>query len=303
LSLAIALAIIMVGFLIALLSFSRQLNHSLEVIVESMRSAEKGDFVPVPESSSVNEVGQITSYYNRLISRFIQLIENIRLKNRQQRELEMHVLVEIQPRILYNTLENIVWKSNQAGLPDISRIASKLSRLVRLSRYNNSPLISLDLIIRQAILYIELQKTRYKDRLRVKIEACPKEILSLQSIRLLLYPCLENAIMHAMRPRGVPLHITVRFMCDDSALVFEISDDGLGMSEERLAEIRASIYGNTPSRGLSLKNIHKRLILYFGDEYGLDIESEENTGTRVIIKAPIIEGAKGEQPREASHAG
>ncbi|MDR1324825.1 MAG: histidine kinase [Treponema sp.] len=301
LGLAIALVIIIAGFLIVLLSFSRRLNRSLDALVESMRSAEKGDFVPVLESSSVNEVGQIALYYNRMISRFTQLIESIQLKNRQQRKLEMQTLVEIQPRILYNTLENIVWKLNQAGRPDISRIASKLSRLVRLSRYNNSPLISLDLIIRQAILYVELQKARYKGRLQVKLEACPKEILSLQSIRMLLYPCVENAIMHAMRPRGVPLHITIRFTCDDSALVFEISDDGLGMSAERLTAIRASIYDNIPSRGLSLKNIHKRLILYFGDEYGLGIDSEENTGTRVIIRTPIIEGAKGERSREAFH--
>ena len=304
LSLAIALTIIIVGFLIALLNFSRQLNRPLDALVESMRNAEQGNFVPVPKSSSVNEVGQIASYYNRMISHFTQLIERIQLKNRQQWELEMQVLVgEIQPRFLYNTLENIVWKSNQAGRPDISRIASKLSRLIRLTRYSNSPLISLALIIRQAILYIELQKARYKDRLRVKLEACPKEILSLQSIRMLLYPCIENAIMYAMRPRGVPLHITIRVTCDDSALVFEISDDGLGMSAERLAEIRASIYDNTPGRGLGLKNIHERLSLYFGDEYGLSIDSEENTGTRVIIRTPIIKGVQGERPSEVSHAG
>lgn len=303
--LAIALAIIIGGFLIALLSFSRRLSRPLDALVESMHNAEKDDFAPVPQSNSVNEVGQIISYYNRMISRFTQLIERIQLKNRQQRELEleMQVLVgEIQPRFLYNTLENIVWKSNQAGRPDISRIASKLGRLIRLTRYNNNPLISLDMVIQQAILYIELQKARYKDRLRVKLEACPREILSLQSIRLLLYPCIENAIMHAMRPRGVPLHITIRVTCDDSALVFEISDDGMGMSVERLVEIRASIYDNTPSRGLSLKNIHKRLLLYFGDEYGLSIDSEENIGTRVIIRSPIIEGAKGERPMEVSHA-
>ncbi|MDR1398711.1 MAG: histidine kinase [Treponema sp.] len=303
LGLAIALAIIMVGFFIALLSISRRLNRPLDALIESMRKAENGDFVPVPESGSINEVSQIALYYNRMISRFTQLIESIQLKNRQQWELEMQVLVgELQPRFLYNTLENIVWKSNQAGRPDISRIASKLSRLIRLTRYSNSPLVSLDLIIRQAILYIELQKARYKDRLRVKLEACSKEMLLLQSIRMLLYPCIENAIMHAMRPRGVPLHITIRVMCDDSALVFEISDDGLGMSAERLAEIRAFIYDNTPGRGFGLKNIHERLILYFGDEYGLSIDSEENTGTRVIIRTPIIEGAKGEQPKEASRA-
>jgi two-component system sensor histidine kinase YesM len=268
-----------------------------------MRNAEKGDFVPVPPSSSVNEVGQIASHYNRMISSFTQLIESIQQKNRQQRELEMQVLVEeIQPRFLYNTLENIVWKSNQAGRPDISRIASKLSRLIRLTRYNNAPLISLDLIIRQTILYLELQKARYKDRLRAKVETCPKEILSLQSIRLLLYPCIENAIMYAMRPHGVPLHITISITCDDSALVFKISDDGLGMSAERLEEIRASIYDNAPNKGFGLRNIHERLILYFGDGYGLSIDSEENTGTRVIIRAPIIKGAKGERPMEASHA-
>jgi two-component system sensor histidine kinase YesM len=287
--LAIALVIIIAGFLIALLAFSRQLTRPLDALAESMRRIEQGDFTPVPQGHSVNEVGQLVPSYNQMISHFTQLIESIQLQNRQQRELETQVLVgEIPPRFLYNTLENIVWKSNQAGRPDISRIASKLSRLIRLTRYNNNPLIPLDLMIRRTILYTELQKARYKDRLQVKIEPCPKELLSLQTIRLVLNPCIENAIMYAMRPRGIPLHITISVSCNDSALVFEVSDDGLGMSAERLAEVRAYIYDSAPSRGVGLKNINDRLVLYFGDAYGLCIDSEEGAGTRVIVRMPLI---------------
>jgi two-component system sensor histidine kinase YesM len=292
--LAIALVVIIAGFLIALLAFSRRLTRPLDALAESMRHIEKGDFAPVPQSRSINEVGQIGPYYNRMISHFTQLIESIQVKNRQRWELETQVLTgEIQPRFLYNTLENIVWKSNQARRPDISRIASKLSRLIRLTRSNNSLLISLDLMIRQTILYIELQRARYKDRLQIKLEPCPKELLSLQTIRLVLNPCIENAIMYAMRPRGIPLHIAISISGNDSALVFEVSDDGLGMSAERLAEVRAFIYDSAPSRGVGLKNIHDRLVMYFGDKYGLSIDSEEDAGTRVIVRMPLITGTEG----------
>jgi two-component system sensor histidine kinase YesM len=287
-----ALLLIAAVFILVLTAYARRLSRTLEAVSEAMRGLETGDPTPVTPEEPDDEAGRLARSFNRTADRFAQSIERMRLASRK-RDLETQALINtLQPRFLYTALENIAWKANQEGHPDIGVIAAKLGRLLRLMRAQNGSLISLESLLRRTVLYIELQKSRYKGRLRVRLEASPEASGSLQSLPLLLLPCIENAILHAMRPRGVPLTIGISVARQEATLVFEISDDGLGMTEERLAEIRTLLSGPAPPRASSLKNLHDRLLLSFGPDYGLSIASTENTGTRITIRTPFCDAPR-----------
>jgi two-component system sensor histidine kinase YesM len=305
--LTLALIGIVLCFLSGLLVFFRRIVRTLDGLRVSMRRLEKGDFVPAAETHMVNEVGEVVRNYNLMVNRLGRLVEDMYQRELRRQELEEKVATELaQPHFIFNTLETIAWKANQAGRHDIGKIASRLGKLIRLSISSHQErFISLDLVLRRVELYIELQKLRYKERMDVIFKPYEQDIRSLQTIKLVLLPCIENAINYGLRPHSIPLHISIGITRTDSALIFEISDDGAGMSAERLAELRVHITEDQPlqtrSRGVGLKNIHDRLVLYFGAEYGLSIESEVGVGTRVLIKTPIITKADApDTPRRAA---
>lgn len=214
----------------------------------------------------------------------------ISAREKRSRDVELRILMgQINPHFMYNTLETIVWKANQARLPEIGKLASQLGNLLRLSMSGGDLLTPVEQELRHAQLYIDLQKTRYQEKLEFELAPVPPEILSRKTPRLILQPCLENAINHGMRP-GRPLVIRLAVELDSGgALRFTIRDDGAGIAGERLLALRgflAGMKGPGAAGGLGLKNIHERLALYFGPGYGVGIESGEGEGTAVTIRIP-----------------
>ncbi|MDR2483372.1 MAG: histidine kinase [Treponema sp.] len=218
----------------------------------------------------------------------------ISLREKRSRDLELRILMgQINPHFMYNTLETIVWKANQARLPEIGRLASQLGNLLRLSMSGGDLLTPVEQELRHARLYIDLQKTRYQEKLDFELAPVPPEILSRKTPRLIIQPCLENAINHGMRP-GRPLLVRLAVEMDSGgALCFTIRDDGAGIERERLLALRGFLAGTKGAGalaggGLGLKNIHERLALYFGPGYGVDIASGEGEGTAVTIRIPGV---------------
>lgn len=291
-----AFVVLIACFLVGMVVFSQHISTPLWGMIQSMRQVQKGNFVPAPANNYKNEIGQITYYYNRMVSRLKKLIEDEYEYERHSKELETRVLMgQINPHFMYNTLETIVWKANQAKRPDIARIASQLGHLLRLSVKIDTLTIPLAQEIEQTGLYIEIQKMRYKDRLDFEIMPFDEGLNSLQVLRLILQPSVENAIVHAMRPDSTPLHIRVQVAAEADKLTIQVRDDGIGMEPARLTEVLEYIRGKgkaekflTSGTGIGIRNIHERIVLYFGESYGVDMVSTPNVGTTIRITMPIL---------------
>ncbi|KLU56550.1 sensor histidine kinase [Paenibacillus sp. FSL H7-0940] len=282
----------------ASLWFSRSIAQPIFRLMSYMRRAETGNLRPGRWSDRADEIGMLGNSYNRMLVQIRQLISLNELRERQKRDAEMRSLQEhIKPHFLYNTLDTIHWMARKEGAEDVSGMVGALSRLFRIGLSKGQDYIPLHSEIEHMTSYLQIQQTRYRDRLQYTLNI-PEEMRDLFVLKLLLQPLIENAIYHGIKGRRGPGHIRVEARLEHNRLLLTIHDNGAGMSIERLAEMQqlleaplASLEASSPGmtgKSYGMLNVQARLRLSFGDEYGIVLESQEGEGTSVTIIHPLM---------------
>lgn len=213
------------------------------------------------------------------------------LENQQQMEYKM-LASQINPHFLYNTLETIRMKAFAAGNREVAKAIKLLGKSLRYV-LDSTGTVSTTLAkeIDYLRIYFSIQKLRFEDRIEYTIKI--QEGLDLENYQilpLLLQPIVENAVSHGLEnieEHGqVLLNIYVQ---DDTCLCIDISDNGIGMTEEELARVRKNISEKDTSRtqSIGLYNINQRILLCYGPEYSLNVSSERDKGTTVSLRLPL----------------
>lgn len=278
--------------------FSRSIAQPIFRLMSYMRRAETGNLRPGRWSDRADEIGMLGNSYNRMLAQIRQLISLNELRERQKRDAEMRSLQEhIKPHFLYNTLDTIHWMARKEGAEDVSGMVGALSRLFRIGLSKGQDYIPLHSEIEHMTSYMQIQQTRYRDRLQYTLNI-PDELRHLFVLKLLLQPLIENAIYHGIKGRRGPGHIRVEARLEHNRLLLTVQDNGAGMSNERLAEMQqllkaplASLEASSPGmtgKSYGMLNVQARLRLSFGDEYGIVLESQEGEGTSVTIIHPLM---------------
>ena len=135
--------------------------------------------------------------------------------------------------------------------------------------------------------YLAIEKIRYAEKLNIDIYVDPN-ILYCKIPKLTIQPIVENAIIHGIENKIGAGTISIRFYQNNEDIVFEVKDDGIGMSGEKLAEIKTAIKSSETNDSIGLQNTNRRLKLYYGEKYGIKIQSKQNIGTTVILAVPMI---------------
>lgn len=282
----------------ASLWFSRSIAQPIFRLMSYMRRAETGNLRAGRWSDRADEIGMLGNSYNRMLAQIRQLISLNELRERQKRDAEMRSLQEhIKPHFLYNTLDTIHWMARKEGAEDVSGMVSALSRLFRIGLSKGQDYIPLHSEIEHMTSYLQIQQTRYRDRLQYTLNI-PEELRDLFVLKLLLQPLVENAIYHGIKGRRGPGHIRVEARLEHNRLLLTVQDDGAGMSKERLAEMQhlleaplASLEASSPGitgKSYGMLNVQARIRLSFGDEYGIVLESDEGEGTSVTVIHPLM---------------
>lgn len=229
------------------------------------------------------------------ILRSPQLID---LNKRQAQYLALQN--QINPHFLYNTLESIRGEALIAGLDSVADMTEALAKFFRYTITKVENLVSVEEELDNCETYFGIQKYRFGDRLQLHIEYDPDdwyEIMNCRIPKLTLQPILENSIIHGTELKVGTGNLYIRFERTDSRLIISISDDGVGMNEETLANLNRRIGKSDDSLnpqeagkqgGIALANVNNRIRLIFGDEYGMHIYSVPQRGTRVEITMPIV---------------
>lgn len=198
---------------------------------------------------------------------------------------------QINPHFLNNTLNTINWISISllGGNNQISEMITALSKMFRMSLENTDSIIPLSQEIEHCNSYIEIQNIRYEGRYRIEW-AIPEELYRCKTIRIVLQPVVENAIYHGVKYLSANGLITISGRAENDVVELSVKDNGLGMSARELEELRVSLREESirESRHIGLANVNQRIRLYFGNEYGVSIESQEGKGTEVLIRFPRI---------------
>jgi len=265
----------------------------------SMKEVYGGNLNAYVDVKQKNEVGDMIRYYNSMLERInTNIIEKLQ-SDRKKKELELEVLMsQINPHFLYNTLENIVWMSTEAGRPDIGRTAASLGRMYRLSINGGQVIVPMEHEIEHLMAYVKIQKNRYKDEFEFDLRTDMRQIHELFSLKIILQPVVENSFLYGMTGLKHPMIIHLTVKEKGQWVMIKVMDNGRGMDREKLGEIRDQIrYGRTGkeeeeqnrrSSGIGLHSVESRIKLYFGVDRAVSIYSKKDVGTLTVIRIPRI---------------
>jgi two-component system sensor histidine kinase YesM len=211
-------------------------------------------------------------------------------EQRQKRKSELKALqAQINPHFLYNTLDSIIWMAEWGKTKEVVLMTSSLAKLLRQSISNQNELVRVEEEVEYTRSYLTIQKMRYKDKLEYEILVNP-EIQSKKIPKLVLQPLVENAIYHGIKYKEGKGVVCIDGYKEGSSMVLKVQDDGIGMNEEQLKKIFEKRETDTRRNGVGVLNVHERIQLYYGKEYGLKFSSIEGFGTTVEIRIPWEEG-------------
>jgi two-component system, sensor histidine kinase YesM len=240
-----------------------------------------------------DEIGHLGEAFNQMLARIRQLVEQNVQEQKKLRRTEMIALQEqIKPHFIYNTLDLIIGLLETQRNEEVVTMVEALGAFFRISLSHGHEYISIREEIEHVRNYLYIQRFRHGDKYDYAIDVCD-DILINKTIKLILQPLVENAIYHGVRELDkLGGLIIIRGYGINDHIYFEVIDDGKGMPAELVGEIRQCLGGfSTPeseTKFFGLRNVHERIVLAFGKEYGLAVESELGKGTKIIVKLPQI---------------
>lgn len=279
LSLALLIIVAVISAAIA-----NSVTSPLKKLLQSMNSFKRGDFHQKVEVSSQDEIGLLTQKYNEMVYEINELVQKQFISQTNQKMIELKTLqTQIEPHFLYNTLDFIFLNSKMNDDEQTARVVQALSQLFRLSLNKGHDAYTVGDEVKQIQAYINIQHARFPNRFTPEIDIDPR-IEPCITMKLLLQPIVENAILHGFREAGL-LRVTGRFL-DPNRIVLTVEDNGKGMEPEQVAGLMEIPL--TGSGGYGIRNVNERLQMMFGKEYALAIDSRPGEGTRVTMRIPVI---------------
>jgi Predicted signal transduction protein with a C-terminal ATPase domain len=287
-----ALWILFCGILIAIsisAFISAKISQPIKKLEKSMKLVEQGIFDINIDVKGEAEVAQLSKTFNLMVSRIRQLMDQIVYEQEAKRKSEIDALqAQINPHFLYNTLDSIVWMAENGKSQDVITMVTSLARLFRISISRGKNIITVNEELEHAKNYLIIQKIRFKNKFRYEIEA-QEEALKYKTPKLILQPIIENSIYHGIEYMVDEGFIKISVSLTDGKLLYVVEDNGLGIDKEKLCNLLEQESSRGKGSGVGVKNVHRRIQLYYGQEYGLEIESEVESGTKVKIWLPIVE--------------
>lgn len=277
---AVIISIVMT-FLLSIL-FSKLIVTRIELLTRNMMLVDENNFSITITSSSKDEIGTLIRTFGIMIHKIDTLIKEVYDSKLKQKEAEMMALqAQINPHFLYNVLSSINWRAIMIQADDISKTTQLLATFYRTALNKGRNIISVKEELENTISYIKIQSILHNESFEVHYDI-EEEIYNYETIKLILQPIAENGIEHGLdvsqKDKKI-LKMTAKLQ--DSNICFQIEDNGIGISKDKSIEILQNL-----SKGYGMKNVNERIKMYYGDEYGIEIESTLGEGTKVSILVP-----------------
>ncbi len=254
----------------------------------------RNDLQSLVTGDNVDEITELGMSFNIMIGRIRQLLDSKIKEQENLKKAELKALqAQINPHFLYNTLDTIIWMV-QANKPEqVVDLVQALSNFFRIALSKGEDWINIEQEVEHVRCYLTIQKMRYHDILDYEIEV-DEDIRSGTILKLTLQPLVENAIYHGIKNKrsGGTITVRARRVGQEKVLV-EILDNGTGFTPYKLKKIQETLASESTDEyhftetGFGLENVHRRIQLYYGREYGLTVQSRYQEGTRVAVLIPL----------------
>ena len=279
-------SMILTAFLSVLVS--NQVAKPIVSLTKAMERVEETDFQVHMKVDRTDEIGILHRKYKEMIDRIRDLIEKNYKREMETRDAQFLALqAQINPHFLYNTLQVIGGMALKNGADDIYKMTQKLALMFRYITKKQGDLVPMREEVAHLKNYLYIQQVRFGENISVQLfvdESVNEALIPLLSLQ----PIIENSFKHGFETqveKGI-IKIDIQEIFDEIDITIE--DNGAGMSEERLQEVRKKLAmeGFSEQRSIGVKNVDARIKLYFGREYGIELDSIEAQYTRVTIRIP-----------------
>lgn len=267
---------------------SARIAKPLWEIRMKMKYVEEGDFTVYIENPRADEIGQLERSFNHMVKKINELMEHEQENQEKLRKAELKALQsQINPHFLYNTLDSINWMVRMNRVEKVEEMIESLTNFLRIGLSRGYTFISIKQELKHVENYVAIQKIRYSGLLSYE-EGIAEELKDYYVVKMILQPIVENAIYHGIKEKGRAGLIRITAKETENTIIICVSDDGQGMSEERLNQVESmmeqGIDMNPNAYGII--NVQRRIQMNFGKEYGLHFESKYGTGTQVYVTLP-----------------
>ena len=284
---------LLVGVLAVGFGLSTMITKSVTTPINSLRqTAERlgaGDLEIRAKMYDLEEINVLARTFNTMSDEIAGLMEKTKEEQKNLREAELKLHQEqINPHFLYNTLDSIVWLAEGGNNQQVVEMTTDLSDFFRTVLSGGNDFITVAEEESHIRSYLKIQKIRYEDILDYHIEIEP-EIENRVILKMTLQPIVENALYHGIKNKRGGGKITIRGYGNGEDMIFEVVDNGIGMDESTLKELRKKLRGeksrlDSKKGGFGLNNVAQRIRMYYGGHSDIVITSKENEGTCVKVR-------------------
>ncbi len=271
---------------------ARGLSRPIRKLAESMEEFSKGDFTVQADVRYHDEIGSLSQSFNKMVLDMEQLVHNVYEEKNLKQQAQIQALqMQINPHFLYNTLDTINWLAVIHEVDDVATVSRSLGYLMRFS-LKEEKLISCEEELDAVENYLCIQKYRHGEGLSIEFDV-QEEVLYEKIPKHIVLPMIENAIEHGFSDKRDTKNIKVVGKIDGDLIVIKIIDSGVGMTEETLERLKNNTGNNKVKEdnhhmSIGINNVIKRIKLYYGDTYGLSIQSKYGEGTCIEIVIPKL---------------
>ncbi len=276
------LMFLLVCILLSLLALpmTKTITNRIKLLDRKMK--EDGKLVKMEGPQHKDEIGRLITRYNGMVQRVDYLMEEQFLMGQEKMGAELKALQsQINPHFLYNTLDMLNWMAVKNETDNIQEALQAMSSFYRMVLSKGSDIIQIRDELRMCEAFMQIQSMRYKGKIQFEMEV-QEEILTCMIPKITLQPLIENAVIHGIheKPDGRGI-IRVNGWIEEKRILLTVTDDGKGMDKENVVSEKpgGSHYG--------MRNIEKRLKLYYREDIKLHIDSSPGIGTCVSINIPV----------------
>lgn len=268
----------------------RNFTDPIYQLMHTMEEFGKGNYQEKAKEAGIGELKILSEHFNTMADKLQEQMYEIRKNEREKQKMEKKLLQsQINPHFLYNTLDSIIWMIQSGEYEGAEQMVSLLAKFFRVSLSQGKDMIPLEKELEHATSYLAIQNIRFKDKFEFCVNA-DKQLMKYLCPKLSIQPLLENAIYHGMEGMYEDGEITINVYEKDDVIHIDVSDNGLGMTAEKIDYIMNNkVVSSKRGSGIGVRNVNERIKLVYGEEYGIYITSELDEGTTATITIPKLE--------------
>jgi len=285
----LSMTIFVIGLICILLSamlsklISVSLTKPINILINAAKQVSKGDFNAKAIVYSKDEIGVLADNFNKMVSNTSVLMGKIVDEQKKKREYELELMQsQLNPHFLYNTLESISGLARLGKNEDIIKTVNDLAIFYKGVLSRGDSIISIEEELSIIKHYIDIQNVRYRGKFKYELKVA-EDIYKYCILKLTLQPLIENSICHGLREKKAGKLIIDGYMKDEK-IYLSITDDGIGIKNESVEKLLSK----ENNKSFGLRSVNERIKLFFGDEYGLKIQSVYGKYTTVTVTLPAI---------------